>query len=165
MPEVYIVRANFGRYTGHFLRGEYAAIGWLSEVDLSIVKDYEHLDELYRDRHPNLTNALMIGQQVDQIAVFLFELKRGDFVITPGENSESVHYGTVESDYYYFAGTDGCPFRHRRKIAWHDTAIEDKDFSPIFRHTILSPLTIFQVAREKNNIVIANDELFFQPKS
>ncbi len=32
MPEVYVVRAEFGRYTEDFLKGGYAAIGWMRDV-------------------------------------------------------------------------------------------------------------------------------------
>ncbi len=120
MPEVYVVRAEFGRYTEDFLKGGYAAIGWMHDVDLSGIKNLDELRPIYREQHPEDTSNLVVGQQVGQIARFLLQIKTGDCVITPSANTEIIHYGTVAPDsYYYFTGKDTCPYPHRRKIKWH----------------------------------------------
>ncbi len=151
MPEVYVVRAEFGRYTEDFLKGEYAAIGWIHDVDLSGIKSRDELRPIYSEQHPEDTSNVVIGQQVGQIARFLLEIKTGDYVITPSGNTEIIHYGVVEPDsYYYFTGKDGCPYPHRRKIKWHNKPIERNAFSVPFQNTIRSSLTVFKVNHERN---------------
>jgi restriction system protein len=151
MPKVYVVRAEFGRYTEDFLKGGYAAIGWMHDVDLSDIKSRDELYPLYKAQHPEDTSNVVIGQQVGQIARFLLEIKAGDYVITPSSNTEIIHYGTVAPDsYYYFTGKDGCPYPHRRKIKWNAKPIERNAFSVPFQNTIRSSLTVFKVNHERN---------------
>lgn len=65
MPEVYCVRAEFGTYSHHFIKGGYAAIGWIGDTDLSTVKSKDELYPLYKKAHPDDTSNIVIGQQVD----------------------------------------------------------------------------------------------------
>ena len=151
MPEVYVVRAEFGRYTEDFLKGGFVAIGWMHNVDLSDIKSRDELYPIYRVQHPEDTSNVVIGQQVGQIARFLLEIKAGDYVITPSSNTEIIHFGTVVPDsYYYFTGKDGCPYAHRRKIKWNTRPIERNAFSVPFQNTIRSSLTVFKVNHERN---------------
>ena len=93
--EVYCVRADFGTYTDHFVNGGYIALGWLPDNDLSKVQSRDELYSLYRNAYPDHISNLVIGQQVGQIARFLLEIKAGDYVITPAQNTEFIYYGVV----------------------------------------------------------------------
>jgi restriction system protein len=152
MSELYCVRAEFGKYTEHFLKGNYVAIGWLSETNLSNIKNREELYPIYKVEHPNDTSNVVIGQQVGQIARFLLEIKSGDYVITPSSDTDYIYYGVVEDDpsYFFSDGFDGCPFLHRRKIKWNKTPIQRSAFSVPFQNTIRSSLTVFYISHKKN---------------
>src|SRR5262245_54117219 len=102
MPEVYCVRAEFGRYANHFLRGGYVGIAWIEGADLSSVKSKDELYPIYKNAHPEDTSNLVIGQQVGQIARFLFEIEPGDYVITPDADTELLHVGIVEPANSYY---------------------------------------------------------------
>ena len=151
MPEVYCVRAEFGRYTNHFIRGGYAAIGWIDAVDLGSVKSKDDLYPIYKTAHPNDTSNIVIGQQVGQIARFLFDIQAGDFVITPDSDTELLRIGVVESSpsYFFSDGSDGCPFRHRRRVKWLDGTFMRSSFSVPFQNTIRSSLTVFYVSQKE----------------
>ena len=97
MPEVYCVRAEFGSYTKYFVNGGYVAIGWIGHHDLSNVKTKDELYPLYKQAHPKDTSNIVIGQQVGQIARFLFDIKAGDYVITPDADTELLQYGVVST--------------------------------------------------------------------
>ena len=146
MTDVWVLRAEFGKYTDNFVNGGYVGIGWMPRRDLSKVKSREELYPIYRQAHPDDTSNIVVGQQVGQIARFLLEIKSGDYVITPPSDTEWLHYGQVTPDqsYYYWDGTDGCPYRHRRGVAWADSRIKRSAFSIPFQNTIRSSLTIFQ---------------------
>jgi restriction system protein len=152
MAELYCVRADFGKFTNHFLNGNYIAIGWLSGHDLSTVSTREEIYPLYRADHPDDTGNVVIGQQVGQIVRFLLEIKEGDYVITPSRDTEYIYYGIVDitPSYFYSDGEDGCPFLHRRKIKWHKHPVQRSIFSVPFQNTIRSSLTVFNISHKTN---------------
>lgn len=164
MPNVYVVRAEFGEYAKHFLKGEYAGMGWLPKVNLSRVKSVNEIYPIFEQEYPEEKNRLIIRQKVEQIARFLLEIKGGDVVLTPNNGSELLYYGTVKASpsYYYFTEYDGCPFRHRRHVRWKDDFIEQEDFSTPFQHTIRSPQAVFKVSKKKNYLKMEGDKIWFE---
>lgn len=162
MIELYCVRAEFGKYTEHFLKGNYIAIGWLPNTDLTNINVREELYPIYKKEYPSDTSNVVIGQQVGQIGRFLLEIKAGDYIITPSSDTEYIYYGVIEDDpsYYFTDGVDGCPFFHRRKIKWDKTPLLRSAFSVPFQNTIRSSLTVFQISHKKNFFeVIGKKEL------
>ena len=148
-PSVYCIRADFGKYAEHFVKGDYAAIDYGMGVDLSSIKTREELSTLYRTKHPEQTSNIVVGQQVGQIARFLLEIKASDYIITPATDTEWLHYGAIEDDpsYYLHTGNDGCPYRQRKKVKWSQDRIRRSDFSVPFQNTIRSSLTVFQISQ------------------
>jgi restriction system protein len=148
---LYCVRADFGKYTKHFIDGNYVAIGWLPGDDLSSILTRDELYSLYRKEYPQDTSNVVIGQQVGQISRFLLEIKSGDYVITPAQDTEFIYYGVIDEDAYYHAdSSDGCPYLHRKKVIWNKTPIQRSLFSVPFQNTIRSSLTVFAIRHQKN---------------
>lgn len=162
MPDIYCVRAEYGTYTNHFVKGGYIAIGWTEAASLSSVKSREELYPIYKKAYPDDTSNIVIGQQVGQIARFLFEIQAGDFVITPDADTELLRVGVVDpsSSYFFGDGNDGCPFRHRRRVQWLPGTFKRSAFSVPFQNTIRSSLTVFYVSHKENFFdVIGKKEL------
>lgn len=151
MTNVWCVRADFGTYTGQFVAGGYAAIGWMPGIDLSTIHAREQLYPLYKQCHPEDASNIVIGQQVGQIARFVLEIKSGDYVITPAADTERLYYGQVAPDpsYFLWTATDGCPYQHRRRVAWAPQTLKRADFSVPFQNTIRSSLTVFSVSQRE----------------
>lgn len=153
MPNVYFIRAEFGKYANDFLQGGFAALGTLNDRDLSGVKTKEGLYDIYREENPNESSKNVIGAKVGQLARFLLELKEGDYLLTRGEDAETLYWGVVADNNYDYAEQPGhCPFRHRRHVKWNKVAINRSDLSVPFQHHLRSLLTLFKVSYE--------DELF-----
>jgi len=149
--ELYCVRAEFGTYTKQFIEGNYVAIGWLPKNNLSAITSRDEIYPLYKKEYPKDTSNVVIGQQVGQIARFLLEMKAGDYVITPAQDTEFIYYGIVEANAYYFSdNSDGCPYLHRKKVKWHAAPIQRSQFSVPFQNTIRSSLTVFFINHKKN---------------
>jgi len=147
---LFCARADYGKYTQHFIKGEYIAVGWLYDCDLSNIKSRDELYPLYKKEHPEDTSNVVIGQQVGQISRFLHEIHSGDFVITPAQDTEFIYYGVVDkTGYYYSDGSDGCPYLHRKKVNWHKEPIQRSQFSVPFQNTIRSSLTVFRIRHIK----------------
>jgi predicted Mrr-cat superfamily restriction endonuclease len=162
IPEVYCVRAAFGSYAKQFVAGGYVAIGWLEKDNLAKIGSKDELYPLYKKAHPDDTSNIVIGQQVGQIARFLFDIQAGDFVITPDADTELLHIGVMEpSPSYFFADeSDSCPFVHRRRVAWLPGTYKRSAFSVPFQNTIRSSLTVFYVSQKEHFFeVIGKKEL------
>ena len=167
MTNVWCVRAEFGRYTEHFVEGGYVAIGWLPDHDLSGIENRDELYPLYKQTYPWDTSNIVIGQQVGQIARFLLDIRAGDYVITPAADTERLHYGQLapEPSYFHAAGDDGCPFRHRRRAEWAAEALLRSGLSVPFQNTIRSSLTVFAVSqRDEFLTAIGRTDLVSGPK-
>jgi len=167
MPEVYCVRADFGKYAKQFLDGDYVAIGWIRDVNLTDIASRDELYPLYKAAYPEDTSNIVIGQQVGQIARFLLEIKAGDYVITPDANVEFLRYGVVGPDpsYYFSEINDGCPFRHRRKVEWAPKPLRRADLSVPFQNTMRSSLTVFFISQRDEFLAsIGRQELVTTPQ-
>ena len=161
MTNVWCVRAEFGTYTKQFVHGAYVAIGWMPTSDLSRIKARDELYPLYKAEHPDDTSNIVIGQQVGQIARFLLEIQPGDHVITPVADTEWLHYGKIEPDpsYFYAADDDGCPYRHRKRVAWAPQRLKRGDFSVPFQNTIRSSLTVFAISQRDEFLSAIGDSI------
>ena len=149
---LYVVRAEFGRYTDHFISGGYVGIGWLPNFDMTLIKSRDEVYPIYKEHHPADKSKVVIGQQVGQISRFLFEIQPRDYVVTPSSDTDYIYYGTVDEgvSYFYSDLADGCPMAHRRKVNWVKTPVLRSQFSVPFQNSIRSSLTVFQVNHLKN---------------
>ena len=149
MTDVWVVRAEFGKYTPIFVEGGYVGAGWVPGKNLSAVKDIDELRSIFRQAHPDQT-ANQAGANTGMLARFLFEIKAGDYVITPAFETEWLHYGKVAEDpsYDYVPGGDECPFPHRRKTEWAKEPLRRWDLSVSFQNTMKATKTVFHVSHK-----------------
>ena len=149
-PNVWVVRADGGRYTEHCVSGSYTGIGWGELGDLSKIKDRDELRTLYEITFPNDSTAT-VGNKVGQIARFLLEIRAGDYVITPAQDSEWLHYGRIgdEAPYYHADAADGCPYPHRRPVDWDRKRLRRSERSVPFQHNLRAMLTVYAVSRRE----------------
>jgi len=145
---IYCVRAEFGEYTEAFVKGGYIAIGWLQGKNLGELTedDYDLLRSYYKEAYPDATK-MSAAQNVAQIFRFLFDIKVGDYVITPGAVTEELFYGKVISDYYH-EKDEYCPYPHRKKVKWVKEPLLRSSLSIHLQNTMRSSLTIFNVKQE-----------------
>ncbi len=169
MPKVWCVRAYYGKYAGHFVKGGYAAIGWIPNRDLSSVKERFALRDLYRKAHPEVEKPLAIGVNVGQIARFVLDAKPGDYIITPAEDPSQLWYGRVVSGPYYDWQADdirhnGHPWPHRRKVDWTKTPVYRDDFSAPFQNALKrAQLTVFQIKRRAEFLICIGQSGLVEP--
>lgn len=165
MPDLYCVRADYGKYTQDFLDGGFAAYGLLNERDLTGVLDREDLYPIYKEVLPNEVNNHVIGKGVGQLARFLFEMKQGDYVLTRAADTEFFHWGVVLDDTYEFATKPGhCPYRHRRRVQWNTTKIRRSDLSVPLQNTLRSLLSVFGVEAKSEFFELIGKKEFVEAK-
>ncbi len=145
MANLWVVRAEFGKYTKDFLNGGYVAAGWIPYKDLRFIKTRDEIEELYRQTYPDEPNR-RVGANVGQIERFLLHIEPGDYIITPPDNTQWLYYGEVEAELlYYDPDTKDCPFPHRRKVQWAKEPLRRQEFSVPFLKTLQTGKTVFYV--------------------
>ncbi|AZI42082.1 hypothetical protein EHF33_04415 [Deinococcus psychrotolerans] len=147
-PRIFVVRAEVGKYADDFKKGGYVAIGWLPNTNLSQVHDKNELKNLYETLSPDGVTPMQIGNQVGQISRFMFDIKAGDYILTPTAETEWINWGIVLDETYTFAiANDGCPFPHRRNVKWNKESLRRSDFSVPLKNTMRALLTLFEISK------------------
>lgn len=141
---VFVLRADFGRYTDIFKKGEYIGIGWFQDEPIAIdLKDKDSLKGAYKALNPDHPSMRM-NQNVGQVFRFVNEIKVGDIIISP-YNDNQLLVGTIESD-VYFKKDDSSPYPWRKKVKWFKETINRHNLSVPLQNTLRSSLTCFKVS-------------------
>lgn len=115
----WLVRTESGTYYNDYTSGNYIAIGWdefsnISEFSSKIMSENmaNKISKEYPDKQP--------GRIYNQIRKFLFDIKIGDVVMIPSENSRVINFGIVTSDYIARENNniDSCPFIKSKSVNW-----------------------------------------------
>ncbi|PQD94383.1 hypothetical protein CYL18_14300 [Pradoshia eiseniae] len=151
----WLVRTNAGAYFEEFFTENYIAVGWddftnfdmfkTKKKDESITKE---LAEAYPKEQP--------GRIYGQIHRFLYEMKIGDVVMIPSENSTLIRFGIIESEPRMRSISDtridegACPYVKVRTVKWIKTV----------RRLELDPY-LFRMMQSHQAISNANDYAHF----
>ena len=144
MNNVFVLRADFGRYTNTFEKEEYIGIGWFTEnpIDWDF-SNKDFLKEKYRVLYPDDPN-MRVNQNVGQINRFVNEMKIGDLVISPYMDNQLL-VGTIESD-LFFKEDSTSPYPWRKNVKWYKEKIDRHSLSVPLQNTLRSSLTCFKVS-------------------
>ncbi len=155
----YLVRVGEGgKYIREAKRGNYIAIGWNEVPDLSNFSNLEQIKSQLRGTTYEYTAAQM-AIQAGQIFRFGLEMEEGDTVLSPSGSGEYL-VGRVGDYYFVDQPTDGCPYKHRRKVDWPDKILLKEDMSTNLSYSIGATLTIFSLNKYASEIesLIAGEE-------
>ena len=148
-PRLWLIRARNGEWTDDFVENGYVGIGYnLDGVDMSNVKTLDEVREIYAKENTGNTNEQSNRNRSSQIAAFHLDVKKDDFVVTPGVGGKIVRYGRFSSDdTYYVDDADGLPCRNRRRVDWAPRILSGDDLPP----TILTIQgTVRQIRNDAN---------------
>lgn len=123
----WLVRTESGAYYNDYSNGNYIAIGWDEFSDINDFSDETMPEEMaktileyYPDKQP--------GRIYNQIRKFIFDIKIGDVVMIPNENSKLINFGIVTSDFISRKNNknDTCPFIKSKSVEWVTSINRDK---------------------------------------
>jgi len=144
MNNVFVLRADFGRYTDAFEKEEYIGIGWFAENPIEWdFSNKDFLKEKYRLLYPDDPN-MRVNQNVGQINRFVNEIKIGDLVVSPYMDNQLL-VGKIESD-LFFKEDSTSPYPWRKKVKWYKEKIDRHSLSVPLQNTLRSSLTCFKVS-------------------
>jgi restriction system protein len=147
---VFVLRADYGRYTDVFRNNNYIGIGWFDEINPIQEKwdltDKDFLKEKYREKYKEDVN-MRVNQNVGQIYRFINDLKIGDIVISPYNTNELI-IGKITGD-LYFENDNSSPYPWRKKIEWIKDKVNRHSFSQQVQNTLKATLTCFEVKQKQ----------------
>ena len=142
-PNVFVIRADYGRYVDAFLSGGYVGIGWLDEFKPEWnLSNKDLLKEKYKSLYPDHP-FMRMNQNVGQIFRFISDIKIGDVILSPYSEHRLI-VGTIEGDVVYQADSTS-PYTWRRSVKWRKDLIDRHSLSVPLQNTLRSSLTCFKV--------------------
>ena len=139
-PKVWVIRAVNGKFTSDFVSKGYV-FGWDTRNgdDWTQVKTRAEIEEIYRSVYPDASNP-NVYNIVPQIENFVFNMKPGDYIISPGLKKDFYYSVLGKSGVYHFEQSNrrdahwiGGPLLREElpSMAWSNqrTVFEVKDTS------------------------------------
>ena len=149
--DVFVLRAEFGRYTNTFQKEGYVGIGWYHDNpegwDLA---DKDFLKLRYKELYPD-DPYMRMNQNVGQVFRFVNELKVGDLVLSPFMDNRLL-VGKITSD-LYFEIDSTSPYPWRKRVDWFKDTIDRHVLSVPLQNTLRSSLTCFKVSSNQEILV------------
>ncbi len=141
MKNIYVIRADFGRYTQAFKDNGYVGIGWFDFLmKRGITRD--EIKEYYSKKFPK-DAPLRVGQNSGQVYRFINEINVGDIIITPFSKG-TLLVGEVTSQNYY-EQDESSPYPQRKKVKWFSQTVDRYSLSVPLQNTLRSSLTVYKV--------------------
>lgn len=141
---VYIIRADYGRFTNQFKELGIAAIGWFNS-HLTLPQSKSEIEQFYDEEYP-MHKKMQKAINVGQIYRFMFEIKQGDILLCPYDN-EMLLVGEVASD-VSLKSLPGIPWNYVREVNWQKDPINRQNFSVPLQNTLRSMQTVYRVKQE-----------------
>jgi len=146
-----------------FLKDKCIALGWDKIGDLAAIKppDRETFKDKIAKAYPeNKPGA--IPNNAGQLFRFVYEMKKGDYVVYSSKIDKQLHIGQIESEYLYDSKRDsGYP--HQRNVKWLQT-ISRKFFSQGALYEVGSAMSFFQIKNYADEFTaVINGKKIVQP--
>ena len=152
--DVYVLRAEFGRYTDTFKNEGYVGIGWYHDnPDGWDLTNKDFLKLKYRELYPD-DPYMRMNQNVGQVYRFVNELRVGDLVISPFMDNRLL-IGEITSE-LYFQNDLTSPYPWRKRVEWFKNTIDRHGLSVPLQNTLRSSLTCFKVASSQEILLELN---------
>ena len=97
----------------------FVSIGWPGIGDLNETGGDRHVIKLAVEAAYPQAKAGAIPVWAGVLYRFAFEMKVGDYILYPYKPDRTLHFGRVESDYYF--DPNAQMHHHRRKVRWLQT--------------------------------------------
>lgn len=145
MKNMWMVRAGEDAFLiDDFRKKNYISIGWNELGDISHVTDRNTIKELVEKNSDayNYTKKSQINIAASQISRFLFDFRKGDYVLSYDPTNRVYLVGEIQSDYGY--DDKLSKYHHVRRVKWLGEVSRDK-LSTSTRNTLGAISTIFQI--------------------
>ncbi len=141
MKNIYVVRADFGKYTQAFNDHSYVGLGWFNQlIDKSFSRD--DIKELYREKYPQDV-PMRVNQNSGQVYRFVNDLQVGDIVITPYSTNQLLVGEVTSKVFHKDDNTSVYPLR--REVKWFNKTVNRQNLSIPLQNSLRSSLTFYSL--------------------
>lgn len=154
----WLIRTESGKFYYDFLQNNYVAIGWDEFSDIDTFRNTEE-KKLKEQIAKICKDEKKPGYIYNQIRRFMFDIKKGDMILIPSENSTQIAFGIV-SDSFYVRDVNNsinnpkipkCNFKKCIKVEWKSKIFKEK-FDPYLRMLLFTHTTITDINNYKGYI-------------
>ena len=150
MANIWVVRAGSGGiYVDEFEKAGIVAIGFALREDIASVASKEALQTKLRHLDPNLNKGRVVIW-ASQLFRFVREIKQGDTILTPIQDSREIMIGTCAGPYRYDP-VQGRDHPHIRPVSWLNRISRDK-LTVHAKNSAGSTLTLFSMNEHRAEI-------------
>lgn len=155
----WLIRTASGTYFNDFYTNNYVAIGWDKFSDINQMQS-EKEDVLKQKIADTYKDEKRPGYVYNQIKRFMFEIKKGDMVLIPNENSSDIAFGVVSKEFYVRENISNikdntqqlfCTYKKCIDVKWIKV-ISKNSFEPYLRMLLFTHTTISNVEDYKDYI-------------
>lgn len=170
----WLVRTNSGIFFDDFYKNGYISIGWDEFSDIEQLRS-ENDEKLKEKISQTYKSEKKPGYILNQIKRFVFNLKKGDMVLIPSENSSLIAFGIITDEIYIKdvptspinVENPKCSYKKRINVNWIRVMYKDK-FEPylrmlLFTHTTVSNIDeyMYYINRTLYPIYLYENQLHF----
>ncbi len=150
MADLWVVRAGKGgTYADEFEQIGIAAIGFGIEESVSGLKSRDAILSALTRQYPNMKPGRAVNW-ASQLHRFVHEIKQGDTILTPIQDTREIMIGTCAGPYRYEPDQDR-ELHHIRPVSW-TTRISRDELSVQARNSAGSTLTLFSMNQHRDEI-------------
>lgn len=154
----WLVRTQGGEFFQEFYLTNFIAIGWNAFNDIDLIKNIQRHEELVENIAEKYPNDKKPGLSANQMRKFTKEMKKGDIVIIPSENSNFIAYGELLEDEIYIEEINEnkieegfCDYQKRRKVKWINH--QSKENLDIYMYRLLNNHQTIANANDYSTII------------
>jgi predicted Mrr-cat superfamily restriction endonuclease len=163
----WFVRTDTGQYFENYRLNNFIGIGWnyITKQDIDNDLDNGHAIKLKIAREEELDLSTTQGRRkatsiYNKLKNFK-ELRHGDLIIIPSENSNQLAFGTISDDNLYNDFDNQCEHIKRRRVDWHKVS-NFRELDPIFYAIVKSRHAISNIKHYESYIDKVISHLFIK---
>lgn len=145
---LWLVRAGkYGEHEKHFFEDGRCYLTWEGTEDnsLAVAKDYDGIKNLLADLYPDEKPKTRINW-ASQIAPFVFDIKKGDWVVVPRKKSPALAFGEVQEGYAFDPKAEQT-YRHSIKVKWLNTDVPRTAFAQDLLYSFGAFMTVCRMSK------------------
>jgi len=144
---LWLIRAGkYGEHEQRFFKDNRCYLTWdgTEETDLAKVKDFEGVKELLAKLYPDEKPKTRINW-ASQIAPFVFEVQKGDWVVLPRKHTSVLAFAEVVEGYAFDPKAEAT-YRHI-KVKWLNTDVPRTAFDQDLLYSFGAFMTVCRMAK------------------
>jgi len=150
MKKCWFVRSLHGKLIPFFVANKCVALGFAAGTNFA-GRNKQFIRKILLQEYPDRESAIPI--YTSYFEKFIYEMKKGDSVLTYSPENREYMLGEIVSDYSYEYAKkfsfDGSYYSHIRYVKWKKDRISRDSLSQTTKNSLGSTLSVFEIQQEQ----------------